>query len=129
MINKSLSDCCSYYNCLTFQMHADEFDYYWRIENFLLFCVQFPQRPPIQSDSFFFGPGNWRLSHDPKQSSEYLYFTLGYLGNHTDKEKKDDSTGTFSFVAKLALISSDGSKYGERSKSIIDNKHMDVRKR
>ena len=127
MNNKSLSDCCSYYNCLTFQMHADEFDYYWRIENFLLFCVQFPQRQPIQSDSFFFGPGNWRLSHDPKQSSQYLNFNLDYLGHYTDKEKtNNNSDKTFSFVAKLALISSDGSKYDERSKSIIDNKHMHV---
>ena len=99
-------------------MHVDEFDYYWRIDNFLFCCIQLRQRPPVQSDIFSVGPGKWRLSHDPKKSTaNTLYFTLEYLGQRTDEMKTDDSPGTFAFIAKLALISSDGTEFMEMSKS------------
>ena len=92
-------------------MNIDEFDYHWCIDNFLFHCVQLRQRPPVQSDSFFFGPGTWRLSHDPKQSTPTtLHFTLDYLGKCTDKEKMDDPAERFSFIAKLALISYNGTE-------------------
>ena len=97
-------------------MHVDEFDYYWRIDNFLFCCVQLRQRSALFSDSFFVGPRKWRLSHDPKQSgSSYMYFNLDYLGQCAG-EKTEDPAGTFAFIAKLALISSDGTEFIEMSK-------------
>ena len=93
-------------------MNIYEFDYHWRIDNFLFHCVQLRQRPPVESDSFSFGPGTWRLSHDPKQSTaRALNFNLDYLGKHADKEEMDINAETFSFIAKLALISSDGTEF------------------
>ena len=93
-------------------MNIDEFNYHWRIDNYLFHCVQLRQRPTVQSDSFFFGPGTWRLSHDPKQSTpSTLHFTLDYLGQITFKEQTNISAETFSFIAKLALISSDGTEF------------------
>ena len=99
-------------------MHIDEFDYYWRIDNFLFCCIQLRQRSPVYSDIFFVGPRKWRLSHDPKQSkANVLYFNLDYLGQCAGAEEKPEGpAGTFAFIAKLALISSDGTEFVEMSK-------------
>ena len=100
-------------------MHVDEFDYYWRIDNFLFCCVQLRQRSALYSDSFFVGPRKWRLSHDPKQSKpNSLFFNLDYLGQCAE-EKTEDPAATFAFTAKLALIASDGTEFVEMSKFLF----------
>lgn len=103
-------------------MDVAEFDYYWRIENYLFCCVQLREHPIIQSDSFFFGPGEWRLRHNPKVTSDELYFTLEYLGQRPENGNTANNSSTFSLIAKLALMHLDGNewkKVGWRSISFI----------
>lgn len=78
---------------------------------------------PMQSSIFFFGPGDWRLEHDPKWTSQNeIYFTLAYLGQRASANKDtetNNSTSKFSFHAELSLLASNGSVFLTRGKNIF----------
>ena len=99
------------------------------------------RQQPIQSKQFSFGPGEWRLTHDPKQTYKFycdeedmywghywghrldldyddysrddrMYFNLDFVGKVDKKEAEgSDSADKFSIFAKLAIMKSDGNEY------------------
>ena len=75
----------------------------------------------MQSNVFFFGPGDWRLEHNTKLTSQNeIYFTLAYLGQRANANKDtetNNSTSKFSFHAELSLLASDGSVFLTRGKN------------
>lgn len=82
-------------------------------------------RKPMQSDVFFFGPGEWRLGHDPQTQhtlTTRMCFGLVYLGQRDGTSAKketetNDSISTFSLFAELSLIASDGRPFASAGKS------------
>ena len=83
---------------------------------------------PVESNSFIFGPGEWKLSYNPPMTSEWnlrynppttsnsqtndqnLQFTLKYLGKLESNNTGDDGTADPAVFIKLALLSRTGSE-------------------
>ena len=76
----------------------------------------------MQSNVFFFGPGDWRLEHNTQSTSaNIIYFTLIYLGQRAGAKKEtetNNSASKFSFHTELSLLASNGSVFLKTSKNM-----------